>query len=142
MKGIIFALLGGFFVTLQGVANAQISQNIGTWQATTLTQLTGFLVALVIVLILKEQKNFRELKNVKPLYMISGTFGAIVVYSNVVAIQLIGVTVSTAAILIAQLVIVFLIDIKGWFGVEKQQMKIPQFIGFGMMILGVVVLSI
>ena len=32
MKGILFALLGGAFITLQGVANARISQDIGTWQ--------------------------------------------------------------------------------------------------------------
>lgn len=45
MKGVIFALLGGACITLQGVANARISQDIGTWQAATITQLTGFIIS-------------------------------------------------------------------------------------------------
>ncbi|MGZ7136568.1 MAG: DMT family transporter, partial [Methanobacterium sp.] len=46
MKGILFALLGGAFITLQGVANTRISKDIGTWQAATITQLTCFILAL------------------------------------------------------------------------------------------------
>ena len=54
MKGVIFALLGGACITLQGVANARISQDIGTWQAATITQLTGFMIALIILLIVRD----------------------------------------------------------------------------------------
>ncbi len=41
MRGVLFAIAGGFFLTLQSVANARISQTIGTWQAATITQMTG-----------------------------------------------------------------------------------------------------
>ncbi|MGL3600349.1 DMT family transporter, partial [Veillonella sp. ZSJB6] len=51
MRGVLFAISGGFFLTLQSVANARISSSIGTWQAATLTQLTGFVVALMIMLL-------------------------------------------------------------------------------------------
>lgn len=47
MRGVLFAMSGGFFLTLQSVANARISSQIGTWQAATLTQFTGFVVALL-----------------------------------------------------------------------------------------------
>jgi transporter family-2 protein len=50
MKGILFALLGGAFITLQGVANTRISEDIGTWQAATITQLTGFILAFFILM--------------------------------------------------------------------------------------------
>lgn len=141
MKGILFALLGGAFITLQGVANAQISQDIGTWQATTITQFTGFVLALIIVLCVRDG-NLQMFKKVKPLYLTGGAFAAVIIFSNTTAIHQIGVTLTISAVLIAQLGLTFIIDIKGWFGVEKQQMKLPQFIGMGMMVAGVVILGL
>ncbi|MEH7885360.1 DMT family transporter [Bacillus sp. JJ1609] len=141
MRGIIFALLGGAFITLQGVANSKISQDIGTWQTATITQFTGFLVAFIILMFARERK-WQGLKKVKPLYLIGGTFGAIVVFGNVTAIHFIGVTLTVSAMLISQLGMTVLIDRNGWFGVMKQKMKVPQLIGIAMMIAGVVVLGL
>jgi bacterial/archaeal transporter family-2 protein len=141
MRGIIFALLGGAFITLQGVANSRISQDIGTWQTATITQFTGFLAAFIILMFAGGGK-WHGLRNVKPLYLIGGTFGAIVVFGNVTAIHFIGVTLTVSAMLISQLGVTVLIDRNGWFGVMKQKMKMPQLIGITMMIAGVVVLGL
>ena len=141
MSGIIFAFLGGAFITLQGVANARISQDIGTWQAATITQLTGFIATLLILMFIRDGK-WQRFKQVKPLYLTGGAFAAVVIFSNVTAIQQIGVTFTISTLLIAQLGLTFLIDINGWFGVEKQKMRMPQFIGIGMMIAGVVILGL
>lgn len=140
MRGIIFALLAGACITLQGVANARISQDIGTWQAATITQLTGFIMAFIILLFVRDGKK-QGFKLVKPLYLTGGAFAAFVIFSEVTAIQNIGVTFTISALLIAQLFLTFLIDSNGWFGVVKQKMRLPQFIGIGMMILGVVILK-
>ncbi|PKG22333.1 DMT family transporter [Niallia nealsonii] len=140
MKGSIFAVLGGAFITIQGVANTAISESIGTWQAAALTQLTGFVAALLVLVVIKDG-NWAQIKRVKPLYLFGGTFAAIVIFSNVKGIQLIGVTLTIAVLLIAQLGITFLVDGKGWFGVKKQKMAFPQFIGIAMMIAGVLILS-
>ncbi|MGV2941877.1 DMT family transporter [Mesobacillus sp. LC4] len=140
MKGLIFALLGGAFITLQGVANASISQDIGTWQTASITQLTGFLTAL-FVLVFFVKGPWNGLRKVKPLYLIGGTFGAIVVFGNVTAIHFIGVTLTVSAMLIAQLAMTFLIDQNGWFEVKKQKMRVPHLIGMTMMAAGVVILG-
>ncbi|WP_342440156.1 DMT family transporter [Paenibacillus sp. FSL L8-0436] len=140
MRGIIFAFLAGACITLQGVANARISQDIGTWQAATITQLTGFIMAFIILLFVRDGKK-QGFKRVKPLYLTGGAFAAFVIFSEVTAIQNIGVTFTISALLIAQLLLTFLIDSNGWFGVAKQKMRLPQFIGIGMMILGVVILK-
>lgn len=139
MKGSLFAFLGGAFITLQGVANTRISQDIGTWQTATITQFAGFLVSLLVVMFVSD-KSWKRLKNVKPLYLTSGTFAAIIIFSNVASIQYVGVTLSISVLLIAQLSLTFLIDGKGWFGIAKQKMRLPQFIGIAMMIAGVVIL--
>jgi bacterial/archaeal transporter family-2 protein len=139
MRGILFAFLGGAFITLQGIANTRISDDIGTWQAATITQFTGFIMAFIILLFVRDG-NWQGFKQVKPLYLFGGAFAAIVIFSNVTSIQKIGVTLSISAILISQLIITFIIDSSGWFGLEKQKMKLPQFVGIGMMIAGVVIL--
>ncbi|MCG7409232.1 DMT family transporter [Paenibacillus sp. ACRRX] len=141
MKGIVFGLLAGAFITLQGVANSRISQDIGTWQAATITQFTGFVVALLILLFVRDG-SWHQFKQVKPLYMSGGAFAAIIIFSNVTAIHQIGVTLMISALLIAQLSLTFIVDSTGWFGVVKQKMRLPQFIGIGMMIAGVVILKL
>lgn len=141
MKGILFAALAGAFITFQGVANTRISQDIGTWQAATLTQLTGFLGALLILLVVGDAR-WRSIRQVKPLYLTGGAFAALILSSNIVSINAIGVTLTISALLIAQLSFVFLADTNGWFGVVKQKMGLPQVLGIALMIAGVVILGL
>lgn len=141
VRGILFAFIGGACITLQGVANARISQDMGTWQAAAITQLTGFLMALVILLFVRDGSR-QGFGQVKPLYLIGGALGAPIIFSEVTAIQNIGVTLTISALLIAQLFLTFLIDSNGWFGVAKKRMSLPQFIGIGMMIAGVVIIKL
>ncbi|RSD28621.1 DMT family transporter [Mesobacillus subterraneus] len=141
MKGLVFAILGGGFITLQGVANSRISQDVGTWQTATITQLTGFLMAFLILVVAGGRGSWQELKKVQPLYLIGGTFGAIVVFSNVTAIHFIGVTLTVSAMLIAQLGMTVMIDRNGWFNLKKQKIKLPQLLGITMMVAGVMILG-
>lgn len=141
MRGILFALLGGAFITLQGVANSRISQSVGTWQAATITQFTGFITAILILVLVRDGK-WQRFKHVKPIYLSGGAFAAIVIFSNVEAIQQIGVTLTISALLIAQLCLTFIIDRYGWFGMAKQKLALPQYLGIGMMIAGVIILGV
>lgn len=141
MRGIIFALLGGACITLQGVANTRISTDMGTWQAATITQLTGFILAALILVFVRDI-NLQGLKQVKPMYLAGGAFGAVIIFSEVTAIQQIGVTFTISALLIAQLFLTFLVDSNGWFGVMKQKMKLPQFLGIALMVTGVIIMKL
>lgn len=140
MKGILFAFFGGVFITLQGAANSRIGQDIGTWQAAAITQMTGFILALILMFLLKD-KSWRQFQHVKPIYLLGGSFAAIVIFSNVTAIHLVGMTITISALLIAQLCVAFLTDSYGWFGTKKQKMRLVQFIGIGLMAAGVLVIS-
>ncbi|MDF2681684.1 MAG: rane protein [Brevibacillus sp.] len=141
MRGSLFALAGGAFLTLQGVANARISVSVGTWQTATITQFTGFVAAFLILLLVRDAK-WQGFRQVKPLYLTGGAFAAIIIFSNITAIQQMGVTLTVSALLISQLCLTFVIDSRGWFGVIKQKMRLPQFIGIALMIAGVVILKL
>jgi transporter family-2 protein len=141
VKGIIYAILAGAFITLQGVANASIGAHIGTWQAATLTQFTGFIAAALILLVARGG-SWQGIRKVKPLYLMGGAFAAIIIFSEVTAIGQIGVTFTISALLIAQLTMTFLIDTNGWFDVIKRKMGVLHFAGIALMILGVIVLKL
>lgn len=141
MKGILFALLGGACITLQGVANNRISYDIGTWQAATITQLTGMIMAAVILLFVRDG-SWQGIRQIKPLYLFGGAFASIIIFSEVTAIQYIGVTFTVSALLIAQLCMTFTIDARGWFGVVRQKITAAQCIGIALMIAGVVILKL
>ncbi|TWT09241.1 DMT family transporter [Planomicrobium sp. CPCC 101079] len=140
MKGILFALAGGFFLTFQSVANATISDQIGTWQAAAMTQLTGFLLAMLIVVIIKD-RSYGQLNQVSPLYASGGLLAAIVLFSNMTAVHKMGVTLTIGIFLIAQLVMAILIDSKGWFDMSKEKIGRTQIVGVLLMVLGVMILK-
>lgn len=141
MKGIIYAVLGGAFITLQGVVNSNISRDIGTLQAITVTQFTGFMLALLIFLF-KRDGSFAEIKLVKLPYLFAGSFGLLVIFNEVTAIHSIGVTFTMSVLLIAQIVTAFIIDANGWFDLKKQKVELPQFFGIVMMIAGVLIMQL
>lgn len=120
MRGILFAYMGGAFITLQGVANARISQDIGSWQAAAITQFTGFVLAFLILLLVKEE-TFSKYKQVKPLYLAGGSFASVIIFSTITAMHLVGATLTISTALIAQLFMTFIIDSNGWFGLEKSK---------------------
>lgn len=141
MKGILFALAAGGGIALQGVANASIGQGIGTWQAASITQLTGFLTALLI-LSLTGGGAWRGVRDVKPVYRLGGALAAVIISANIAAIGAIGATLTVAAVMIAQLILMFVVDSFGWFGVEKKRPGPAQLAGIGMMTVGIAVLSL
>lgn len=140
MKGILFALAGGFFLTFQSVANATIGGQIGTWQAAAMTQLTGFVLALLIVLLLRD-KSYRQIRGVSPLYASGGLLAALVLFSNMTAVHRMGVTLTIGVFLIAQLIAAVIIDHKGWFEMNKKKIGRTQAAGVLLMIAGVIVLK-
>ena len=131
---------GGFFLTLQSVANARISTQILTWQSATLTQYTGFDVELIVMLVLRD-RTYVEMRHVKPLYLSGGAFAAIILFSNMTAVHKLGVTMTISLFLIAQLALALVIDWRGWFGMVRRKLNGAQLIGVFMMIAGVILLK-
>lgn len=140
MKGVLYACLGGMFLTLQGTANATIGEHIGTWQAAALTQGTGFAAALLIVW-LTGDRSWRKLTKVKLPFLFGGAFAAFILFSNITAFHHNGAAVTVSAVLIAQIITTLIMEKAGWFGTVPIRLKNPQWIGLGLMILGILCLS-
>lgn len=141
MQGLIYSIIAGIFISIQGVFNAKVSEKIGLWQTNTLVHGLGFLVSLLILFSVKDG-SFNKITEVNKIYLLGGVLGVIIVYSVMKGITSIGPAYSVSILLISQLIIALIIDTFGLFGVEKVPFSSTKLIGIMMMISGVLVFKI
>ncbi|OCT13340.1 hypothetical protein A8709_03555 [Paenibacillus pectinilyticus] len=141
MKGVIYAILGGVFLTLQGTANAFIGEKIGTWQAAALTQGTGFVAALLLVWMVGD-KSWKNVKKVKPAYLLGGAFAAFILFSNITAFHRNGAALTVSAVLIAQILVTLILEKRGFFASVSPRLRTSQWVGVGLMVIGILCLTL
>ncbi|HDR7719619.1 DMT family transporter [Bacillus albus] len=140
MKGIVFDVFAGVFITLQGTFNAKLSSHIGIWSTSIITHLIGFIIATTIFLFKKEEK-VTDLKRVKKIYLAAGAFGVLIICAETLAIYSLGVTLTAGTLMVAQLLTATFIEMKGLFQMKKIQMERYHIVGTIVMIIGIVVFN-
>lgn len=139
MLGIIFSIISGVAMSVQGVFNTQLTKKIGVWETTVLTQAIALLTAL-IVLFFAGDGSFRNLKDANKLYLLAGVLGTVITFTVIQSMSSLGPAVAVATILVAQLVAAALINHFGWFGTEVINTSIiRQCIGVAVMIAGIII---
>ncbi|TCI25855.1 DMT family transporter [Exiguobacterium sp. SH5S4] len=134
--GIIFAVLSGTFIALQGIFNAKLGYAVGAWLSVTIVHFVGLILALGIYAF-KRDANMTAFRRVPWYYSLGGLFGVFVVFGELTAIQRLGVTWAICVLLVAQLIGAFLIDLNGWFGVKKKPVNQGQIMGLALMVVGI-----
>lgn len=142
MIGLIYSLLAGVLVGIQGVFNTRMSEKAGFWLTNTWVHGTGFLLSFVILLLSREEGGLSKLNGVSKLYWLGGAVGVMIVFSVMKSIESLGPSYSIAILLITQLIVALLIDSLGLFGVERVPLSGSRLIGIGIMIAGVVVFKL
>ncbi|TCW53592.1 transporter family-2 protein [Bacillus thuringiensis] len=140
LKGVVFAILAGVFITLQGTFNAKLSSHIGIWSTSIITHLIGVLIATTVFLLKKEEKA-AALKDVKKIYLVAGALGGLIICAETIAIHSMGVTLTAGTLMVAQLLTATLIEMKGLFQIKKIQMERYHIVGTIVMIIGIVVFN-
>lgn len=137
MMGIIFSIIAGAAMSVQGVWNTRLQEKIGMWETTAFVQGTGFLLALVVAWIFGSG-NIKAMGEVNKLYLFGGALGIIITFTVMQGMSALGPTVAVSCILIAQLIVAALIDAFGLFGTEKVAFGLWKLAGVGLMIGGVI----
>ncbi len=138
LKGIVFSLLAGIFITLQGIFNTNVSQKAGLWLTTTLVHGIGFIGSVIIFLLVKDG-NVKHLLEVNKVYLFGGLLGVIIVYSVMQGIVNVGPVFSVSVLLISQLLLSLVINTFGLFGIEPVPLSLNKIIGVLVMISGVLI---
>ena len=139
MIGFFIALISGALMSIQGVFNTQVTKTSGIWVANAFVQFTALLVCLGAWLF-TDRSSFGTLFKVEPKYMLlGGTIGAFITYTVIKSMEMLGPARAVMLIVVAQLIIAYVIELMGLFGVEKQPLEWRKIIGMLVAIAGIVV---
>ena len=139
MVGFFIALLSGAFMSIQGVFNTQVTKSSTIWVANAFVQFTALLVCLGAWLF-TDRSSFGALFKVQPKYMLlGGAIGAFITYTVIKAMEMLGPARAVMIIVISQLIVAYLIELFGLFGVEKQPLEMRKIVGMGVAIAGIVI---
>ena len=139
MIGFFIALLSGALMSIQGVFNTKVTKTSGIWVANAFVQFTALLVCLGVWLA-TDRSSFGSLFRVEPKYMLlGGAIGAVITYTVIKGMELLGPAKAVMLIVIAQLIVAYIIELFGWFGTDKQPLEWRKVMGMGIAIAGVVI---
>lgn len=139
MIGFFIALISGALMSVQGVFNTQVTKTSGIWVANAFVQLTALLVCLGAWLF-TDRSSFGTLAKVEPKYMLlGGAIGAFITYTVIKSMEMLGPARAVMLIVIAQLIVAYVIELLGMFGVEKQPLEWRKILGMLVAIVGIVI---
>lgn len=136
MLGIIYAIVAGIAMSLQGVFNTNVSDKIGMWHTNVIVQAIA-LICSAIALFFTKDGGFAGLRDVNKLYLFGGVLGAVITFTVMKGIGSLGATFAIAIILISQISAAAAIDAFGLFGAEKLTFGLAQIGGLVLMIGGI-----
>ncbi|MCD7882630.1 MAG: DMT family transporter [Lachnospiraceae bacterium] len=138
MWGILTAIISGALMSVQGVFNTEMTKQTSLWLSSAFVQLTALLVCLAAWLF-TDRTNVMSLTEVEPKYMLlSGVIGAFITITVVKAMSALGPARAAMLIVIAQMIVAYVIELMGLFGVERQPLEGRKILGMAVAIVGII----
>lgn len=120
MAGFLIALASGALMSVQGVFNTQVTKTTGMWVSNAWVQLSAFALCFVLWMV-TGRDSVRALAEVEPKYVLcGGVIGAGITWTVIKSMEQLGPAKAALLIVIAQLIVAYVIELLGLFGVEKQ----------------------
>ncbi len=139
MIGFFIALISGALMSVQGVFNTQVTKSSTIWVANAFVQCTALLVCLGVWLV-SDRSSLAAVFKVEPKYMLlGGAIGAFITYTVIKSMDMLGPARAVMLIVVAQLIVAYVIEMLGLFGVEKQPLEWRKVIGMAVAIAGIVI---
>ena len=139
MFGILISLLSGALMSVQGVFNSAVTKQTSVWVSAGWVQLTAF-VTCVAVWLFTGRQQVSGLFSVSPWYMLTGgVIGAFITYTVIQGMNQLGPARSVMLIVVSQLLVAYLIEAFGLFGVEKAAFEWRRVIGMALAIAGIII---
>ena len=139
MIGFFIALVSGALMSVQGVFNTQVTKTTGMWVSNGWVQLSAFAVCLVAWFI-AGRDDVMTIAKVEPKYMLlGGVIGAGITWTVIKSMEQLGPAKAALLIVFSQLIIAYLIELFGLFGVEKAALEWRKVIGMVIALIGVAI---
>ena len=139
MSGVMIALISGALMSSQGVFNTEVTKATSLWVSTSFVQLTALIVCL-LAWAFTDRQSFLTLMEVPNKWtLLGGVIGAFITVTVVRSMADLGPARAAMLIVIAQLIVTWVIELFGWFGVERTAFEWRKLMGMGIAIIGVIV---
>ena len=139
MSGVMIALISGALMSIQGVFNTEVTKATSLWVSTSFVQLTALIVCL-LAWAFTDRQSFLTLMEVPNKWtLLGGVIGAFITVAVVRSMADLGPARAAMLIVIAQLIVAWVIELFGWFGVERTAFEWRKLMGMGIAIIGVIV---
>ena len=139
MWGFFAALLSGALMSIQGVFNTEVTKQSSLWVSTGWVQFSAFAVCILAWLFTGKQ-SIAALWQVENKYtLLGGVIGAFITITVIQSMGALGPAKAAMLIVISQLIVAYLIELVGLFGVNKEPFEWRKVIGMLIAIVGIVV---
>ncbi len=138
MIAILTAILSGALMSIQGVFNEGVTKQTSIWLSASFVQLTAFLFCLAAWFFTGRESTVSALFKIENKYMLlGGIIGALITYTVIRSMSGLGPAQAVMIIVTAQLVVAYLLELFGLFGVEKVDFQWRKLVGVAITIGGI-----
>lgn len=139
MTGFLIALLSGALMSVQGVFNTQVTKTTGMWVSNGWVQFSAFLLCVAAWLV-AGRDPVTSIGKVEPKYvLLGGVIGAGITWTVIKSMEVLGPAKAVLLIVISQLIVAYVIELLGLFGVDKEPLEIRKIIGMVIALIGVAI---
>ncbi len=138
MWGMMVALISGALMSLQGVFNTEVTKQSSIWAAAGWVQLTAFATCVVLYFV-GGRGDIMGMFSIDRKYMLlGGVMGALITWTVIKSMDGLGPAKATLLIVITQILVSYLVEVFGLFGVEKAGFEWKKLIGAMISVAGIV----
>lgn len=139
MIGILIAIISGALMSIQGVFNTGVTKGTSVWVASSFVQLSALIVCFAAWFFTGKDGNFSDLFKIDHKYMLlGGAIGAFITYTVIKSMESIGPTKAAMIIVVVQLLVAYVIELFGIFGIEKTEFEYRKLFGVVIIIIGMI----
>lgn len=139
MWGLISALISGALMSIQGVFNTEVTKQTSLWVSTGWVQLSAFFVC-VAAWMFTGRGSISALWQVENKYtLLGGVIGAFITVTVIQSMGALGPARAAMLIVVTQLLVAYIIELLGIFGVEKAAFEWRKAVGMAMAVIGIII---
>ncbi len=139
MWGLIAALVSGALMSIQGVFNTEVTKQTSLWVSTGWVQLSAFFVC-VAAWMFTGRGSISALWQVENKYtLLGGVIGAFITVTVIQSMGALGPARAAMLIVVSQLLVAYVIELLGIFGVEKAAFEWRKAVGMAMAVIGIII---
>ena len=136
MWGILVALLSGALMSLQGIFNTEVTKQSSIWAAAGWVQMTALVTCVVLYFVTGRGEIWGMFSIDQKYMLLGGVMGAFITWTVIKSMAQLGPAKAALLIVMSQLIVAYLIELVGLFGVEKEPFSWRKVIGMGIALIG------